>query len=188
MLAADCHAIRSSSTVGFRFLNANNRGGVDLNGSNWLRAKSYNQNGFVIETGEGSAGGAVERLTIDGAGKGRAVFVPAEPTSTANAVTFDLAYQNIEHDLTENTTVSFAHATPGAAGVLVFKQPASAKTVTFPADGSGVEYSDDLKAAAAGNTLVLVTNLSRTILDYYVLKNGSTTRVFIYRRATSVIP
>lgn len=65
VFVADCFAIRSSSTLGYRFLTANNRGGLDINGSSWIRIKSYNQNGFVIETGEGTAGGAVERLSID---------------------------------------------------------------------------------------------------------------------------
>ena len=70
-------------------------------------------------------------------------------------------------------------------GTLLFTQPASAKVVTLPTDGVGVEYVDSIKAAAAANTLVAQVNLSRTVLEYYVMGNG---RLLIWSPGTDLIP
>lgn len=103
----------------------------------------------------------------------RFVAVPDTPTSTGGAVTFDISKsQNIEHTLTENTTVTFAGALPGMSGFLVFTQPASSpKTVTMPTNGVGVEYSNAI--AMLGVTgIVDPTVDTRTVMEYYVLDNA----------------
>lgn len=70
-----------SSSGGHRFDDANNNGGLDLNGSSELRLKSYNTKAFIVETGANSGGtGGVERLRIEGAG--------TISLSTSSTVTF----------------------------------------------------------------------------------------------------
>lgn len=64
----DCFAVGASGS-GFRFDSANNRGGMDHNGSDDLRLKSYNTKRMVIETGGDSGGtGSTERFAIESNG------------------------------------------------------------------------------------------------------------------------
>lgn len=187
-VVADCFVLRSSSTTGFRFDTANNRGGMDLNGSNWLRLKSYNSKGFVIETGADSGGsGGVERLFIDNAGLGRAIFAPSVVTSTGANVTFDLAKsQNIRFSVNEATTLAFSGATPGMMGTLDFIQGGTPRTVTMPTNGSGVEYDATILALTL-TAIVSTSNDTRTVLSYYVTDSPAT-RVYIYNRSVSTMP
>ena len=185
----------SVTTSGFRFNDANNRGGLDQDGSNHLRLKSYNTKDIVFYTGADASGvGGVLRLTISSAGLAtftgavagpRRYSAPTTPASSANAVTFNLTTgQNVEHAITEDTTVTITGGSNGQHGIIVFTQPASAHTVTMPTNGVGVEY--DATILGLGLTsIVSTTNLSRTLLAYYILANG---RAYIYSRSTEVIP
>ena len=59
----------ANTTSGFRFLDSGNRGGMDRDGSDNLRLKSYNSKQFVIQTGaNGSGVGGVTRQTIESTG------------------------------------------------------------------------------------------------------------------------
>lgn len=185
----------SVTSSGFRFNDAGNRGGLDQDGSNHLRLKSYNTKDIVFYTGADASGvGGVLRLTISSAGLAtftgavagpRRYSAPTTPASSANAVTFNLTTgQNVEHAITEDTTVTITGGSNGQHGIIVFTQPASAHTVTMPTNGVGVEY--DATILGLGLTsIVSTTNLSRTLLAYYILANG---RAYIYSRSTEVIP
>lgn len=113
---------------------------------------------------------------------------PATPTSSSNAVTFDLKDQNQSHLLTEDTAVSFAGQAVGQRGHFEFIQQGTPRIVTMPPDGSTVEYDDALKALVPLNTLVAVTAFKRTLLLYEVIANNGALKVYIYTRSTSVIP
>lgn len=179
--------------TGFRFNDSNNRGGFDLNGSSWLRAKSYNTKGFAVETGADSGGsGGVERLIIDGSGKGRAVFVPHVVTSSGGAVTFPLATsQNIRHTTTEDTTVTITGATPGMHGCIDVLQGALGKRVTLPINGVGIEYTSEILALNGGTNpeqyAIDQTANTRTVLTYYVTDTPFT-RLVITSRFVHVLP
>ena len=186
---ADCFAIRTGNFTGFRFNDSNNRGGLSLdNGDYALVLKSYNTKNLRFETGADSGGsGGVVRGFWDGSGRGRFVVKPVVPTSAANAVTFNLATsQNVEHALTENTTVSFSGATAGMHGVLVFKQDGTGRTVTMPTNGSGIEYDAAILALTVTG-IVDTTAGYRTVLNYYVLADVAD-RIYVYNRSTSQIP
>ena len=185
-VVADAMVIRSTSTTGYRFDSSNNRGGVDLNGNSWIRIKSYNTKGVSVETGADSGGtGGVERLIIDGSGKGRAVFVPHVVTSSGNAVTFPLATsQHIRHTTTENTTVSFTGATPGLHGVLEFVQGNTGYTITMPTSGATIEYDAAIQALTYTGIVSASDTNKRTLLFYYVT-DTPVTRVYIYGRSVS---
>jgi len=192
-VVADCFVIRSTSTTGFRYDVSANRGGFDQNGSNWMRIKSYNTKGIVLETGADSGGsGGVERFFIDGSGKGRAIFVPHVVTSSSGAVTFPLATCcNIRHTTTESTTVTISGATPGMHGFLDVIQGASGKVVTLPINGSGIEYSAEIMALNGGvnpeQYAIDQTANTRTVLEYYVTDSPAT-RLVITSRFVHVLP
>ena len=185
-VVADAMVIRTTSTTGYRFDSSNNRGGVDLNGNSWIRIKSYNTKGVSVETGADSGGtGGVERLIIDGSGKGRAVFVPHVVTSSGNAVTFPLATsQHIRHTTTEDTTVSFTGATPGLHGVLEFVQGNTGYTITMPTSGATIEYDAAIQALTYTGIVSASDTNKRTLLFYYVT-DTPVTRVYIYGRSVS---
>lgn len=184
-VVADCIICRGTSTTGFRFGNTNNKGGMDLNGSYWLRLKSYNTKGISLETGADAGGsGGVERLWIGPTGLGRAPFVAHGPTSASGALSIDLGKsQNILHAATENTTVAFTGGTPGQQGIIEFTQGGTGYTVTLPNHGTGVEY--DATILSLGLTAIVSNSTyTRTILAYYVLASG---RPYIYLRSVSAI-
>lgn len=187
-VVADAFVLRSTSTTGYRFDTSNNHGGMDLNGSNWLRLKSYNSKGFVIETGADSGGsGGVERFFIGETGLGRAVFVPSVVTSSGSNVNFDLGKsQNIRFSVNEATTLAFSNATPGMMGTLDFIQGGTPRTVTMPTNGSGVEYDATILALTLTG-IVSTSNDTRTVLSYYVTDSPDT-RVYIYNRSVSTMP
>ena len=60
------NVVVANTTSGFRFLDSGNRGGLDRDGSDNLRIKSYNSKQFVIQTGaNGSGVGGTTRQTIE---------------------------------------------------------------------------------------------------------------------------
>ncbi len=179
----------SGLAVGFRFMNASNRGGMDLDGSNLLRLKSYSNTGFLLSIySDAGSTLSANTISVDGAGKGRSVFVPHAVTSSGGNVTFPLATsQNIRHTTTEATTLAFTGATPGMRGTLDFIQGGTGRVVTFPTNGSGVEYSADLVALGV-TAIVDATANTRTVLTYYVTDSPNT-RVYITSRSvTNPIP
>lgn len=180
--------ISSSISIGFRFMNASNRGGMDLDGSANLRLKSYSAAGILLSI-YSDAGSTLTSspLSVNGSGQGYVRLIRAAPTSASNAVTFNLATsQNIEHALTENTTVSFSGAAAGMAGVLVFKNDGTGRTVTMPANGTGIEYDTAIIALTTTGIVSAVAN-TRTVLSYYVLSDVAN-RIYVYARSTSIIP
>jgi hypothetical protein len=189
---ARANAFAASGTTGFRFDFSNNRGGLKYNsGSDYIYLESYNAKDLRFYTGadSGGSGGAL-RLIWNGSGQGYVQFAPTTPTSASNAVTFNLTTsQNVEHTLTENTTVTITGGANGQRGTIVISQPASAKTVTMPTNGAGVEYDNSLTALNGGvnyvQYIVDTTNLTRTVLNYYVLANG---KAYIYSRSVGLIP
>jgi len=59
----------SATSTGFRFNDSGNRGGLDQDGSNNLRLKSYNSKQFVVQTGADASGvGGVTRQTVESTG------------------------------------------------------------------------------------------------------------------------
>lgn len=181
--------ISSAIQVGFRFMNSSNRGGMDLDGSNNLRLKSYSAAGFNVAI-YSDAGSTLTStpISVNGSGKGRVVLIPHSVTSSANAVTLPLATcEHIRHSTTEATTVSFTGATPGMRGVLDFIQGGTGYVVTMPTNGVGVEYSADLVALGV-TAIVDATANTRTVLTYYVTDSPNT-RVYITSRSvTNPIP
>ena len=181
--------ISSSIAVGFRFMNSSNRGGMDLDGSNNLRLKSYSATGILLSI-YSDAGSTLTSspLSVNGSGKGRVVLIPHAVTSSANAVTLPLATcEHIRHSTSEATTVSFSGATPGMRGVLDFIQGGTGYVVTMPTNGVGVEYSADLVALGV-TAIVDATANTRTVLTYYVTDSPNT-RVYITSRSvTNPIP
>lgn len=109
----------------------------------------------------------------------------SKPTSSSNAVTFDLsASQNVEHATTENTTVTISGGVWGQRGTIVVSQGGSAHTITMPTNGIGVEYDDSI--IGLGVTAIIDTSTNkRTVLDYYVLENG---KAYIKGRSVGSIP
>ena len=181
--------INSAISVGFRFLDSSNRGGMDLDGSKNLRLKSYSAAGFLVSI-YSDAGSTLTSspIAVDGSGKGRVVLIPHAVTSSGGNVTFPLATsQNIRHTTTEATTLAFTGATPGMRGTLDFIQGGTGRVVTFPTNGSGVEYSADLVALGV-TAIVDATANTRTVLTYYVTDSPNT-RVYITSRSvTNPIP
>jgi hypothetical protein len=177
----------SSGGSGFRFKHSNNNGGLKYRSSDdAIYLTSYGTKPVDIETGADSGGsGGVIRLHIAGDGSGYIRFVPTAPTSSSNALTINLTTsQHADHTLTENTTVTITGGANGQRGTIVFSQPASAKTVTMPTNGVGVEY-DNAIAALTTTGIVDATNLTRTLLAYRILSNG---KAFIYARSVALIP
>ncbi len=184
---ARANAFSVSGSTGYRFDFSNNRGGLKYNtGSDYIYLESYNTKDLRFYTGADSGGsGGVLRMIWNGSGQGYAQYAPTTPTSSSNAVTFNLTTsQNVEHTLTENTTVTITGGVNGQRGTIVISQPASAKTVTMPTNGVGVEY-DNTIAALTTTGIVDTTNLSRTVLNYYVLANG---KAYVYSRSVGLIP
>jgi hypothetical protein len=115
----------------------------------------------------------------------RLYATPDSPVSSGGAVTFDLSRsQNITHTTTENTTVTISGGTSGQRGTIVVSQGAVGKTLTMPADGTGVEYDNTIEGLGL-TAIIDTTALTRTILDYYVLPNG---KAAIVNRAVITIP
>jgi len=183
---ADAWVCRSTSTTGFRFDQSSNRGGMDQDGSNNLRLKSYSGNGFLVSIYSDAGSTLVSNpITVNGSGQGYAQFIPTTPTSATNALTINLTTsQHVDHALTEDTTVTITGGVNGQEGTIVFSQPASAKTVTMPTNGVGVEYANDIIALTTTG-IIDTTNLTRTVLSYRVLANG---KAFIKHRAVGLIP
>lgn len=183
---ADAWVCRSTSTTGFRFDQSSNRGGMDQDGSNNLRLKSYSGKGFLVSIYSDDGSTLVSNpITVNGSGQGYAQFIPTTPASASNALTINLTTsQHSDHTLTENTTVTITGGVNGQEGTIVFSQPASAKTVTMPTNGVGVEYANDIIALTTTG-IIDTTNLTRTVLSYRVLANG---KAFIKHRAVGLIP
>lgn len=183
---ADAWVCRSTSTTGFRFDQSSNRGGMDQDGSNNLRLKSYSGKGITLSIySDAGSTLASNPITVNGSGQGYAQFIPTTPTSASNALTINLTTsQHADHALTEDTTVTITGGVNGQEGTIVFSQPASAKTVTMPTNGVGVEYANDIIALTTTG-IIDTTNLTRTVLSYRVLANG---KAFIKHRAVGLIP
>lgn len=177
----------SAGGSGFRFMHSSNLGGMTLS-STTLVIKSYSANGIVLSIYSDSGSTLTSNvISTNGSGQGYARFIRAAPTSASNAVTFNLATsQNIEHALTENTTVSFSGAAAGMSGVLVFKNDGTGRTVTMPANGTGIEYDAAINALTTTGIVDAGAN-KRTVLAYYVLSDVAN-RIYVYARSTSTIP
>ena len=183
-VVADAIVCRSGSTTGFRFDQSSNRGGLDQDGSNNLRLKSYSGKGvfFAVYSDAGSTLVSTP-VSFNGSGQGFVQCIPTTPTSSANALTIDLrTSQNSYHALTENTTVTIIPNGNGQKGTIIFSQGGTAYTVTMPNEGSGnVEY--DATTFGLGYTaMVQVATYTRTLFDYQILPNG---RTYIYGRSVS---
>ena len=177
----------STGGSGFRFMHSSNLGGMTLS-STTLVIKSYSANGIVLSIYSDSGSTLTSNvISTNGSGQGYARFIRAAPTSTSNAVTFNLATsQNIEHALTENTTVSFSGAAAGMSGVLVFTNDGTGRTVTMPANGTGIEYDAAILALTVTGIVDATAN-TRTVLAYYVM-SAVANRIYVYARSTSTIP
>lgn len=165
--------------------------GLFFGGSGATQLKSYDASNPQLLYSDGSfllqTGGANERASLDTSGRGRYIAKVSKPTSTSSAVTIALATsQNAQHSLTENTTVTFTGAVAGMMGTIEFIQGTPGRTVTMPANGSGVEYD----AAILALTLTGIVDATlgvRTVLSYYVTDLPNV-RIYFYNRSTSVIP
>lgn len=187
---ADAWVIRSTSSVGFRFDKANNRGGLKHDsGDDWIFVESYNTKGYRVKTGADSGGsGGVTRISIDGSGKGYATFAWHAVTSTSNAVTIPLATSaNVRHTTTEDTTVTITGAVAGMSGEIDFLQGATGKVVTMPVNGTGVEYSAEIMALGGSYQTLMVdqTAFTRTRLRYTVTDSPAT-RLLIDRIVNTI--
>jgi hypothetical protein len=109
----------------------------------------------------------------------RVVAAPDTPASASNAVTFDLSRsQNIEHSVTEDTTVTITGGSVGQRGTFVFSQDGSGHTVTMPSASSTIIYSEALNTL--GTTAMVNASASvRTIMHYYIHTGG---KVMIHGR------
>ena len=189
---SDVFGVKSGG-AGLRFLNASNRGGIDQNGSNDIRIKSYSGPGLVVEFYSDAGSTLVASpISLAGTGKGRFVATPHVVTSSSGAVTFPLATsQNIRHTTTESTTVTITGAVPGMIGVIDVLQGASGKVVTMPINGSGIEYDTTILLLNGGvnyqDYVIDQTANTRTLLTYYVT-DAPVTRLVITSRFVHVLP
>lgn len=156
----------------------------------WASGETKGAAKYIVKFGDASTWTARSGIAGDGAFIGpRVIAAASTPTSSSNAVTFNLSTsQNVHHTATEETTVTISGGTEGQRGSIIVSQPASGRTITMPTNGFGVEYSNDLTSLGGGfyqTAIIDTTNLTRTVLDYIILANG---KAFIYKRSVALIP
>lgn len=189
-VVADAFVQRSTSTTGFRFDITANRGGMDQNGSNDLRLKSYNTKSLVIETGADSGGsGGIARLTISGAGVATfttpviALTYSATPIDESDSATLTIDLSLGQHrrlPLTQaSTAITFTNARAGTRYLIQTEQDVTG--------GRSTTWTNTI-AFSGFTTTPDLTGSTYTVWEFYCYTTTGTAKFICLNRVTGNIP
>ena len=163
--------------------------GLFFGGSGAAQVKSYDSGNPLLLYSDGAltaqSGGASTRFTLDTSGRGYYLAKAVKPTSSGGAVTIALTSQNVQHAVTEASTVTFSSLVAGMTGTIEFIQT-TGFTITLPDRGAALEYDDTIYGLGL-TSIVSATAAKRTVLTYLVTDNPAT-RLLILGRSVTTIP